>query len=118
MPAGLTSARRQAGAGRQAANSGEFFVVAAQVAEQFVSFAASGFEVELHVFDVELQLIDGILGDPQEAAVQARVVLQAFTERHETLAQMERQLIRVVCLVPPIPRELDPDETASIVVFP
>src|SRR5262245_6705446 len=54
------------------------FLDLVQQGPQLVAFAARGFQIEKKVLDVEVELIDRVLGDADEFALQAGVVRHAL----------------------------------------
>ncbi len=63
---------------------------------QIVALAARRFQIEDEVLDVELQLIDGILGDADEPALQAGEVADAVAKGNELFPQGPRQSVEVI----------------------
>lgn len=83
-----------------------FFVAAAEFALQFITLTASRFQIELHIFHVELQLIHRFLGDAKQAIVQARIMIEPFTHRQHLLTKVKGQLLDLFSQVEQFGRNL------------
>src|SRR5881398_1233751 len=61
-----------------------------KVGLQLITLTPRRFEVEEKVLDIELKLVDRILGDADEAALQARKMTQLIAERHHLFTEVQR----------------------------